>query len=200
MSIVAIIRPGFTEYDEQERIQGSLDLPLSEHGLAQITQIVDQLRGLNIEQIYASPTDPALSTARRVGEALGVPVKEVEGLENVDHGLWQGLCVDEIKRKQPKVFKQWHDAPGSVCPPEGETCEDALERARKGMKKPMKRKGAFAVVSVEPMASLIESVVRGDAPRMPSPGRRNGRALVELIDRTPLIRAAGMDSAGNGTI
>lgn len=185
MSIVAIIRPGLTEYDEQDRIQGSLDLPLSAQGEAQITQIVDRLRGLQIEQIYTSPTDPARSTARSIGDALGVPVKEIEGLENVDHGLWQGLCVDEIKRKQPKVFKQWHDSPGSVCPPEGETCEDAFARASKGLRKPLKKKGAFAVVSVEPMASLIEAVVRGDKPRLPTPGRRNGRALVELIERTP---------------
>lgn len=193
MSIVAIIRPGKTEFDEQDRIQGSLDLPLSEQGEAQIGAIVDQLRGLDIEQIYTSPTDPAISTARRVGDALGVPVKEVEGLKNVDHGLWQGLCVDEIKRKQPKVFKQWHDAPGSICPPEGETCEDAFERACKGLKKPLKRKGAFAVVSVEPMASLIESVVRGDTPQMPMPGNRNGRALVELIERAPRSQTVGID-------
>ncbi|NLE61398.1 MAG: histidine phosphatase family protein [Planctomycetes bacterium] len=193
MSLVAIIRPGLTEFDEQDRIQGSLDLPLSEQGEAQMTQIVEQLRGQGIEQIYTSPTDPARITAQRVGEALGVPVKEIEGLENVDHGLWQGLCVDEIKRKQPKVFKQWQDSPGSVCPPEGETCEDAFVRACKGLRKPLKKKGAFAVVSAEPMASLIEAVVRGEAPRLPSPGRRNGRALVELIERTPRNEAVGVD-------
>ena len=193
MSIVAIIRPGPTDYDEQDRIQGSLDLPLSELGESQVKQIVDQLRGLEIEQIYTSPTDPAQSTARRLGDALGVPVKEIEGLENVDHGLWQGLCVDEIKRKQPKVFKQWQESPRSVCPPRGETCEDAFERACKGLRKPLKRKGAFAVVSVEPMASLIESVVRGEDPRMPTPGRRNGRALVELIERVSRDQTVGID-------
>lgn len=193
MSIVAVIRPGPTDYDEQDRIQGSLDLPLSESGESKISRIIDQLRGLEIEQIYTSPTDPAQSTARRVGDALGVPVKEIEGLENVDHGLWQGLCVDEIKRKQPKVFKQWQDSPGSVCPPQGETCEDAFQRASKALRKPLKRKGAFAVVSVEPMATLIEAVVRGEEPRMPTPGQRNGRALVELIERVPRDHTVGVD-------
>src|SRR5512138_758400 len=76
MSLVAIIRPGLTEFDEQDRIQGALDLPLSEQGEAQVAQIVDRLRGLGIEQIYTSPTNPARSTAQQVGEALGVPVKE----------------------------------------------------------------------------------------------------------------------------
>src|SRR5690606_21039320 len=89
MSIVAIIRPGLTEYDEQDRIQGSLDLPLSEQREAQITQIVDQLRGLGIEQIYTSPTDPARSTARQGGDALDVAVKEEEGLADVSLRQWR---------------------------------------------------------------------------------------------------------------
>ena len=184
MSIVAVIRPGRTEFDEQDRIQGALDLPLSEFGQTQTRDILDQISSLEIEQVYSSPTDPALSTAKTVADALGVPVKELEGLENVHQGLWQGLCIDEIKRKQPKVFKQWHDAPESICPPEGETCEDAFERASKVLKKPMKRKGAFAIVSAEPMATLIESVLRGEDARMPSPGRDLTRPLVQLIERS----------------
>jgi broad specificity phosphatase PhoE len=188
MSVVAIVRPGQTEFDVQQRIQGSLDLPLSDYGETQIAQILEELRPLNIEQIYYSPTEPAISTARKVAVALGVPAKAIDGLENVNHGLWQGMCIEEIKRKQPKVFKQWHDAPESVCPPEGETCDDAFQRAQRALKKLMRRKGTFAVVSAEPMATLIESVVRGQAPHMPVPDRVNGHGLVELIERIPQDR------------
>ena len=33
----------------------------------------------------------ALTTARQLGTALDVPVKELDGLENLDHGLWEGM-------------------------------------------------------------------------------------------------------------
>lgn len=193
MSIAAIIRPGQTEYDEQDRIQGALDLPLSAFGETQFDEILEQLRDHELEQIYTSPTEPCLSTARKIGEALAVPVKELEGLENVDHGLWQGLCIDEIRRKQPKVFKQWHEMPASICPPEGETCDDALARARKSLKKPLKRRGSFAVVSVEPMASLIESIVSGEAPKMPIPGRVRENTLVHIVERSLVKPTLSLD-------
>lgn len=185
MPIIAIVRPGQTEFDEQERIQGALDLPLNDTGRAQTGEIIDRLRELAIDHVLTSPTDPAFTTALLIGEALGVPVKEIESLTNVDHGLWQGLCVEEIKRKQPKVFKQWQDAPESICPPQGETCEEALDRARKGLKKPLKRKGDYVIVSLEPMATLIESVLTGGALQMPKPGKSTGRPLVELIKTSP---------------
>ena len=38
----------------------------------------------------------------------------------MNHGLWQGMIIDEVKRKQPKVYKQWQEHPENVCPPEGE--------------------------------------------------------------------------------
>lgn len=185
MPTVAIIRPGETDFDHEERIQGSLDLPLSDHGRQQLTKLVDHLRSLPILQVYASPTDPALSTAQAIGEALDVPVKALEGLANMSHGLWEGLSVDEIRRKQPKVFKQWHESPDSVCPPEGETCAEVTSRLRKALKKPLKRKAFFAVVCPEPLATLLSCILRGERSRLPVPGPSENGSLVELFELAP---------------
>ena len=193
MPVIAIVRPGQTEFDQQERIQGDLNLPLNDAGRAETDEIVDRLRDLAIDQVFTSPTDPAFTTALKIGESLGVSVKEIEVLTNLDYGLWEGLCLEEIKRKQPKVFKQWQEAPESICPPEGETCAEALERARKGLKKPMKRKSGYAIVSLDPMASLIESVLTGEPPRLPNPGKRGDRPLVELIEVAPRARTMAVE-------
>ncbi len=184
MPVAAVIRPGETEFDQQERVQGTLDLPLSEDGEQQVGGIVDALRNCSIKQIYTSPNDPALSTARLIGGALGVNVKEVEALANVDHGLWQGLCIDEIKRKQPKVFKQWNETPESVCPPGGETCEEAYVRAQKALRKPMKRKDNFVIVSSEPMATLLECILRHEEPKLSPPCHPDRGSAVEFIEIT----------------
>ena len=45
MPDVVLIRPGCTDFDEQNRIQGVLDLPLNHRGHAQVLGLVAQLQG-----------------------------------------------------------------------------------------------------------------------------------------------------------
>jgi len=168
MPEVVLIRAGRTEFDDQNRIQGRLDLPLSPQGEHEVQRLVDQLRDLSLEVLYTAPCDPARATAVVIGDRLDIPVKELPDLQNLDQGLWQGLCVDEIKRKHPKVYKQWRESPETVCPPEGETVSEALTRIRKVLQKPLKRKDRFGVVASEPLVSLIRCLVAGRRPEMPT--------------------------------
>lgn len=169
MSTAILIRPGETDFDQQARIQGGLDLPLSENGRRQVKELIVRLSEMSIDIVYASPTEPAVSTAREIAASLDVPLKELEGLENLSHGLWEGMLLDDVRRKHPRVFKQWRDAPAAVCPPEGETCAEAYERVRKVLKRPSRRRQTFAVVAPEPVATLIASVLRGQDPCLPGP-------------------------------
>lgn len=183
MSTVYVVRPGETEFDQQARIQGDLDLPMSERGRQQVSEIVERLRGREIGTVYTSATEPALTTARAIGETLGAPVKELAGLDNLNQGLWQGLLLEDIRRKQPRVYKQWREAPESVCAPQGETCDEAHERVRKALKRPMKKRGPFTVVACEPLATLICCVLRGTVAHLPGPvcGCDDGRR-VEVVE------------------
>src|SRR5258708_4243315 len=164
MSQILLIRPGCTDFDEQHRIQGTLDLPLSSRGQQQVARIVQELAEIPIDVIYTSPCEPARSTAAALGAARGIAVKEIESLYNVNHGLWQGLKVGEIRRKPPKVFKQWQESPQAICPPGGEALTEAVARVRKALEKPLKKKGRLAVVAADPLAAIIFAVVRGAIP------------------------------------
>lgn len=164
-----IIRPGETNFDTESRVQGALNLPLTERGRTQVDQTIERLKNSSVEVIYTSPNEPALSTARAIAEGLDVPCKVLDDLVSFDLGLWQGLSLDEIRRKQPRVFRQWEDAPESVCPPEGETCDEVKERICRALRKPLKRRIKFAVVASEPLASMIADVIRGDAAAVPGP-------------------------------
>ena len=159
MSEIVLIRPGCTDFDEQKRIQGTLDLPLNSRGQEQVQQIVEQLHDIPLEVVYTSKSEPAKSTAEAIGESLAVPVKINEGLTNLNQGLWQGLQIDEVRRKYPKVFKQWQESPETICPPEGETISDALTRIKKTIKKPLKRHKVFGIVASEPLMSLISCLI-----------------------------------------
>ncbi len=163
---IYLIRPGETDYDVQNRLQGSINLPLTEQGVVQVDEMVDEVSDSQLDRIYSSPTEPALSTAKRIATKLGITLKVLDSLVNVDLGLWQGLCINEIRSKQPKVFKQWAESPDSVCPPQGEDGEEACQRIASALKKPLKRGKPIAIVASEPLASLIECHLQGRNPEL----------------------------------
>ena len=154
---LVLIRPGSTDYNKQGRIQGTLDVPLSAEGSAEVDAALAELEALDMGTIYFAPCQAAEETANRIADSAGLKVKKAEQLCNLDHGLWQGMLVDEVKRKHPKIYKQWQDHPDSICPPEGETVSSARARIQTGINKLLKRhkKGVIGLVVPEPLASLV---------------------------------------------
>ncbi|MHC4177742.1 MAG: histidine phosphatase family protein [Planctomycetota bacterium] len=154
---IVLIHPGSTDYDRQHRIQGALDVPLNEQGSSEVAELVDQLAGKGIETVFASSGQPAQQTAQAIADGLGIKLKKLDRMQNLDHGLWQGMLVKDVRRKQPKVYRQWQEQPENVCPPEGEMLSQAEDRVRAAMTKLLKRhkEGVIALVVPEPLASLV---------------------------------------------
>jgi probable phosphoglycerate mutase len=161
-----LIRPGITEYDQQGRVQGTLNIPLCEDGRQEVEAMIEELRGQRIAAIYTSPSESAEQTAESLGQALDLKVKTIDDFENLDHGLWQGMLVSDVKAKQPKVYRQWQEQPEIVCPPQGETLAAAKQRVLTVITKLLKKHktdALFAVIVPEPLASVVRNVVRHDA-------------------------------------
>ena len=156
---ILLVRPGSTDFDEQGRIKGTLDIPLSEAGSLQVTRIVQELRETKIDQVYSSPCRCAEQTAAILAGDHKLRVKQLSDLQNLDHGLWHGKLIDEVKQTQPKVYRQWQDHPETVCPPGGEPLEAAQERVRSTLVKLLRKhkSGTLALVAPDPLATLIRS-------------------------------------------
>lgn len=154
---IVLIRPGSTDYDAQRRIQGTLDVPLNDQGTAEVARIIEQLRDQSIEVIYAPSCEPAMQTARLICESMDIKLKKLDDMQNLDLGLWQGVLIDDVRLKQPKVYRQWQERPETVCPPEGEMIGQAEERVRSAMTRLVKRhkEGTIGLVVSEPLASLV---------------------------------------------
>lgn len=171
---VVLIRPGATVYDEQNRVQGILDIPLSERGQTEAVGLAERLADAPMSALYCGPGESVVRTAEIVGRALGLRPRRLEDLRNLDQGLWQGLQLDEIKRRNLKLFRQWLDDPRTICPPQGETVEAALERIKAALK-PLIRRHRDEVIGLvvgEPLAQLLACFLRRE-PRL------------QLVDHTP---------------
>jgi broad specificity phosphatase PhoE len=183
---IVLIRPGVTDYDLQERIQGSLDIPLNEQGLAEAAFTAEQLRTKGMEAIYAPKSEPAHQTAKTIAKILDIKLRKLDRMQNLNQGLWQGMQIKDVRLKQPKVYRQWQEQPELVCPPEGEMLSAAEERIRLTMMKLLKRhkEGIIGICVSEPMLSLLRRFITHDKlGDLWKPA--NGRGSMEILQIEP---------------
>lgn len=161
---VLLVRPGATEFDQQGRIQGTLDIPLCEDGRKQTRESLADLAAAEPEFVYTSPCEAAQQTGELIAEAAGVKRKVMPKLANLDHGLWQGMLVEEVRDKQPKVYRQWQENPETVRPPDGEPISNAKARVTDVLRRLQKKhkEGTIAIVVPEPLTSVVRHVLKQD--------------------------------------
>lgn len=105
MKIVAVVRPGWTDFDEQHRLIGALELPLNARGVTQVAGLIEQLRTLSDapEAVLCGMAQPATCTAEAIAEAFDLTTRKSEELSNLNQGLWQGSTTEEIGRRMSRV-------------------------------------------------------------------------------------------------
>lgn len=200
MLSVILIRPGSTDFDEQGRIQGTLDVPLNEQGDVEVARLANELRERQLEAIYFSPSEPAHQTAEALAEALGIKAKKLDNMHNLDHGLWQGMRLDDMKRKHPKVYRQWQDQPENVRPPEGETLDAAKARVQAALRKVVKkhREGIIGLVVPEPLARVVQSRLKhSELGNLWTAGEEHG--CWEVIEVEPDAFMQELNAAGSSS-
>lgn len=168
MSTVVLIRAGCTDYDEQHRLIGTLDMPVNQKGQEQIREAIRFLRNqkINPQAIYTSPDDPASGTAHAIGQAFpSAKVRELDELRNVNQGLWQGLTESDVVKRFPRLFRNSRDSGVTICPPEGETLLDACARLSRALAKAIRKHDVLAVVACEPLATVIRCTLQQRQPR-----------------------------------
>lgn len=89
-----LIRHGETEWNANRRLQGWLDIPLSEIGLRQAQQLAAYLKTVaspRFDGVYTSDLSRAAETARLATAHLGLPVITSQALRERNYGRYQGL-------------------------------------------------------------------------------------------------------------
>lgn len=160
---VLFIRPGCTTFDEAGRIKGSLDIPLSQNGLAQADQLATALQTVKLDCLYVAPCMSAQLTAERIAERNFCRQRTLDWLKNLDHGLWQGKLASEVKRLQPTFYRQFQENPVDVCPPGGETVYQAAHRIQAPLNKLIRKheSGRIGILVPDPLASIAQRCLLG---------------------------------------
>jgi len=166
---VLLVRPGATLFDDQGRIKGNLDVPMSDRGRQQARTLSEDLSQFELRAIYSAPCESAIETAGRIADSQAedgreVPIKIVDAFRNIDHGLWHGKLIDELKRNHPRLYRKGQDSPGDICPPNGESIRDAQARVIKAVRKVLRKSSGHvvAIVIPDPMAWVVQSLLSGD--------------------------------------
>ncbi len=154
MSRFYVLKTGQTVFDTQDRIESAGGSALTDEGAAAVRQAAVEMAGKDIDVIYSSEGEAEHQSAQEAGKLLQLKVRAAPDLHELDYGLWQGLTLSEIRRRQPKVYRQWIEAPMTVCPPGGETLADAQQRICKTLKGILKRhKDETPLVVLRPVAT-----------------------------------------------
>lgn len=123
---ILFIRHGETEWNRIKRIQGHIDIPLAETGLAQAGQLAERLArdaraGVRIDAIYSSDLMRARQTAKPAADALGLPLTLSEGLRERAYGVFQGYDSAQIEARFPDAYARWQTRDPGFAPEGGES-------------------------------------------------------------------------------
>ena len=121
---LALVRHGPTEWNAQNRFQGSIDIPLSAEGMARMGALAPP-EGFEGARAFSSP----LTRARQTAELLGFPNPVIDArLVEQNWGEWEGMTrMEVVMREGPDIF----DRAGSGLtfrPPGGESAAEVRAR------------------------------------------------------------------------
>ena len=156
---LVLIRHGQTNWNEEGRFQGRLDVPMNALGRRQAFAVKSHLAGIPFDHAYSSPLHRASETARVITRE--VPIFKDPRLSEIHHGCWQGRTQREIALRWPNQWEQWREQP-CFTPPGGEP-PDLVQRRVEGFLCSMRGTNILCV-SHGVIIQMFLSVLLGGSP------------------------------------
>ena len=128
-----VLRHVKTEWNQEKRIQGQSDSPLTPEGKQQATEWGVLLKTFSWNRILVSDIGRAFETAVLVNGYLQVPIVKDSRLQEQDWGGWTGKTLNMIKKDLPRLLKEKERAGWGFRPPGGEDRYTVWKRSRKAL-------------------------------------------------------------------
>lgn len=117
---VHLVRHGSSAWNEERRIQGQLDPPLSAAGAAQAERLGRRFGGRPLAGFYSSDLARARQTAEPIATAARQQFILEPGLREIGLGDWEGLTRDDIVARDSELWRRWTERPDWDIVPGGE--------------------------------------------------------------------------------
>jgi broad specificity phosphatase PhoE len=128
-TVLALLRHGKTLWNEEGRIQGRQDSPLSPAGIMQVQKWASFLRNYKIDHIIASDQGRVRETVALLKKDLDrVSMEWNPALREQSWGRWEGKTFTELKNMQGKELAAQIRTGWDFCPPGGESRKEVLQR------------------------------------------------------------------------
>jgi 2,3-bisphosphoglycerate-dependent phosphoglycerate mutase len=200
-----LIRHGHTAENgphRRARMSGVTDVPLSGLGHRQICALRDRLLtcGERFPGIYTSPLTRARETARALERAGLGELHECDGLREIDCGEYDGMLIEEVKRRSPGLWEaNLRQDDADFRWPGGESYRDFRSRCIESLRANAERH-AGARVAVVTHAGVISQVLGWSHEESPARWecfRPGNASLTEVEWQAGTIRLASFDDRGH---
>jgi broad specificity phosphatase PhoE len=131
LSRLLLVRHGITELNSTRRFAGHIDVDLSAEGLRQAEKLRDRLDEVKIDTVYCSDLKRALATAEVISSGCDVKITSCSELREMNYGEAEGLTLEEIRRRYPRLAEAVIDPGLELNFPGGENFKEFIARTIK---------------------------------------------------------------------
>jgi 2,3-bisphosphoglycerate-dependent phosphoglycerate mutase len=124
-----MVRHGETAWNAEGRIQGQLDIPLSETGVAQARALAAVLAAERFDAIYSSDLARVRQTAEPAARRLGLEVRLDARLRERHYGVFETLTYVEARERYPAEYARFRDKDPEFDFVSGESLKHFAERS-----------------------------------------------------------------------
>lgn len=104
---LCMVRHGETEWNAARRVQGQLDVPLSEVGRAQARSVAQALPEGRFSALYSSDLERVRQTAAPAAQRLGLEPRLDPRLRERHYGAFQSLTFAEAQASLPQDYARY---------------------------------------------------------------------------------------------
>ncbi|MGB3757431.1 MAG: histidine phosphatase family protein, partial [Rivularia sp. (in: cyanobacteria)] len=124
-----LVRHGETDWNQQSRYQGQIDISLNENGKLQSEKVAEFIKNVSIDKAYSSSLLRAKETAEIILQRhQGVNLELNDGFKEIIHGFWEGKLETEIQQEFPGELQRWRETPEQFQMPAGENFQQVWQR------------------------------------------------------------------------
>lgn len=138
MTTVYLVRHAEAEGNVSRVFQGRTDCGVTEKGYEQLRMLAERFKDIPLEAVYSSPLKRTIETAKAVNFYHGLDITTVDGLMEINGGLFEGQLWEELSNLFPVAHDLWLNHHHDFEIEQGESMREVYDRMKTSMLKIIK--------------------------------------------------------------